>query len=177
MSCRTKRPERAERQAVSEPYLFDEQDLPLRRAVVASAKQGRNSYTGQRLLDDERKTARLVELLMMGCGMKKIARALHSSKESVRAALEVGGKIRPYKERFIVACEEIIELGTEQYEAALENDAVPVASIPIGVGIFFDKRALLCRESTSIAARVSAVASTITADQWRTWVRSFSPVG
>lgn len=131
-------------------------------------------------MDDERKTERMVELLVMGCGTRKIAAALHSSRESVRAAraaLEVGGRILPFKRRLIALFEEVIELGAVQYHAALDKDEVPPASIPVGVGIFYDKRALLLREPTSIAARTSAGSSSITADQWQTWVRTIPQAG
>ena len=167
-------------QHMEQPYLLEEWDMPPRRDSGADVKRGRNSYTGQRLLDDDRKCLRLVELMLMGCGTRKIAGVLHSSREAVRAAraaLEAQGRILPLKERVVRLLGEVIELGAEQYEAALENDLVPVATIPIAVGIFCDKRALMLHTPTAIEARVSAVASTFTADQWRTWVRAIPQAG
>ena len=150
--------------------------MPLRPDVVQAVKQGRHVCTGIRLLENDKLCLRMVELLMGGWGLRRIARALHVSKCSVKAArdaLAARGGVDPYKQRVVAVMEEIIEVGAGQYLAALESGKVAPATIPVGVGIFCDKRALAVREPTSIgvnAPRVQADLASITVERLRAWV-------
>ena len=88
----TKKAMQAERQNPAAPYLFDEQQMPLRHDAGDEGKQGRNLYTGARLLENDQKCLRMVELLMANWGLKRTAKAMHSSKESVKAARDAISK-------------------------------------------------------------------------------------
>jgi hypothetical protein len=84
---------------------------------------------------------------------KRIAKEMQVSVHSVRAARDVlvsKGKLAPYKERVVRLFEEIVEVGAAKYLDALERGIVPMAQIPVGVGIISDKRALALGEPTAI---------------------------
>lgn len=145
----------AEKQDLAAPFLFDEENLPQRLDIVDNIASGKYQHTGARLLDNDGKTLRLVEMLLHGWGVRKIARSLAVSKWTVRAAREElarQGKLAPYKERVVKLYEDIVEAGAHQYRDALEDGLVSPSQIPVGIGIIADKRALALGEATSISA-------------------------
>src|SRR5581483_8636180 len=147
-----------ERQNPAAPWLFDEHQLPVRPDVLQAVKDERYRHTGARLLDDEAKALRLVELLSAKWGVKRISREMGISKWTVIAARDVlvkRGQLAPYKERLVQIYEEIVETGALKYLVALENGKITPAQIPFGVGIFSDKRALALGEPTVIGAGAS----------------------
>lgn len=155
MAEKSQKQELAERQDPAAPFLFDEDDLPVREDVLSAVRTERYRHTGQRLLENEQLALQLVEKLMLGWGTKRISRALRVSKHTIRAAKEslvLQGKLAPYKERVVKLFEEIVEVGATNYRDALEDGLVPAAQIPVGMGIVFDKRALAMGEPTAIGA-------------------------
>lgn len=153
MPRETHKQELAERQDPAAPYLFDEHQLPLRPDIVRAVVEQRYVHKGVRLLEDEEKALRMVELLLMGWGLKKIAREMSVSKHTVRAAREalvVQGKLAPYKQRVLAKLEEAIELGLDHYITGVEDGKVSPAQTPMPTGIFWDKRALALSEPTAI---------------------------
>jgi hypothetical protein len=145
MARKTKKMELQRAQDPAAPFLFDEHALPYRPELVKAIKAGEHKHTGARLLDNHKDVGRLVELLTMGWGLKRIAKAMRVSKHSVRAArdeLVRRGEMAPFKERVVAKFEEIIEVGATEYLRALEDGEVAAAQIPVGLGIISDKRAL-----------------------------------
>jgi hypothetical protein len=140
-------------QDAAAPFLFDDEQLPIREDLVALVREEKYKHTGARLLDNQSKALRLVELLLSKWGIKRIAKEMHISVHSVRAARDVlvaQGKMAPYKERIVRVFEDIVETGAANYLDALERGIVPAAQIPVGVGIISDKRALALGEPTAI---------------------------
>lgn len=127
--------------------------------VLEAIRSRSYEHRGVRLLEDDAKALRLVELLMARWGVKKISREMNISPHTVRAArraLVIQGKMAPYKQRVVEMMEDAIEAGIERYRDCLENGTVSGAQIPVGLGIIFDKRALAMGEPTSIShAQVS----------------------
>jgi hypothetical protein len=167
----------AEREDPATLYLFDDLQMPVRPDVVELVKQGRHVCTGVRLLENDKLCLRMVELLMSNWGLKRIARALHVSKHSVRAArdaLVARGEIDPLKARVVAVFEDIVEIGAENYLEALEENRVPAAQIPVAVGIFQDKRSLAQGEVTRIGieAQVRPEPSPLSVERIRDWWRS-----
>ncbi len=159
MARDTKREQLLERQNTSQTELFDGDGLPACPAVLESIVHRRYEHTGVRLLEDDTKALRLVELLVCGWGVKRIAREMSISPKTVRAARRVlvgQGKMAPYVERVTQAMEDAIEAGVTVYRDALEEGKIPAAQIPVGVAIMFDKRALARGEPTSISAAMKA---------------------
>lgn len=155
MPRKTKKEQLQRAQDPAAPFLFDDQHLPYRPDLVKAVKSGEHKHTGARLLDNHTHVLRMVELLMSGWGVKKIAREMGVSAHSVRAArdaLVARGEMAPFKERVVRKFEEIIEVGASNYLDALEKNEVPAAQIPVGLGIISDKRALALGEPTSISA-------------------------
>jgi hypothetical protein len=180
MGRQTKKAPQAARQDSAEHYLFDEQDLPpMQHDNVVLGRRGKDLYTGARLLVDEKKCQHLVELLMEGRGLKRIARALHTSKWSVvkaRDALVTSGRIVPWKRRVVGIFEEIIELSLVNYLAELEADRVPIASLPVAVGIMADKRALTLRETACVGAGglIAVNSAAVSVEAWQAWLANNS---
>lgn len=159
MARPTKKAALAVAQDKAAPFLFDESQVPMLPEVLTAVKEARYKHTGARLLDNEAKALRLVELLMMGSGLRKISREMSISIHTVRAAREVlvaRGEMATYKERVVRRFEEIVELGSLKYLEALEEGKVPPGQIPVGIGIISDKRALALGEPTSIGGTAPA---------------------
>ena len=151
----------ADRQRPAQPALFDDSQMPVEAAALESIRQRRYEFKGVRLVEDDEKGMRLVELLALKWGVKKISREMNISPHTVRAArrlLVSQGKLAPYKQRVVEMMEDVIEAGVEKYRDALEEGRVPAAQIPVGVAIMFDKRALAMGEPTSISGRGEAQA-------------------
>lgn len=145
----------ADRQNPEQPALFDDQQYPIEAAALESIRTSRYEHKGLRLTDDDAKALRLVELLTLNWGVKRIAREMCVSPHTVRAArrlLAAQGKLAPYKQRVVEAMEDIIEAGVSSYRDALEDGKIQGAQIPVGLGIIFDKRALALGDPTTIAA-------------------------
>ena len=149
----------ADRQQPAQPALFDDQDLPVEAAALESIRTRRHEHQGIRLTEDDTKAQRLVELITLKWGVKKISRDMHISPHTVRAArrlLVSQGKVAPYKQRVVEMMKDVIEQGVGNYLEALKDGRVPAAQIPVGVAIMFDKRALAMGEPTSIRSSLDA---------------------
>ncbi len=88
MSRKTRKQALQAAQDPAAPFLFDEHQMPVRDDLVGLIRQERYKHTGARLLDNEAKALRLVELLISRWGVKRIAREMNISVHSVRAARE-----------------------------------------------------------------------------------------
>lgn len=177
MPRKTRKQQLVEAQNKLAPFLFDEDSLPVREDLVQIVKDGRYKSTGARLLDNEVMALRMVELLTLRWGIKRIARDLGVSPHSVRAAREAlvaRGELAPYKERVIKLFEEIVETGAGAYLTALEEGAVPAGQIPVGVGIFSDKRALALGEPTQIGVvgATNLDQAALSVEKLNAWVES-----
>lgn len=180
MPRKTKKEMLMTRQDPAAPYLFDEDQLPVRNDLVQVIREERYKTTGARLLENEALALKVVEKLMCGWGLKRIARELHISTHSIRAARTVlvqSGKLAPYKTRVLEIFEEIVERGASNYLQALENNEVPPAQIPVGIGIISDKRALALGEPTVIGVGPSAVdPSALTPEKLNAWLDNLKQV-
>ena len=144
---------------MNQPALLDDSQLPVCLPVLESIKDRRYEHQGVRLLEDDAKALRLVELILARWGVKKISREMSISPHTVRAArraLVLQGKLAPYKQRVVEMMEDAIEAGMANYRDALESGQVSAGQIPVGMGIIFDKRALAMGEPTSISQRDTA---------------------
>jgi hypothetical protein len=153
MPRETKKEALAEKFNPGAPFLFDEANLPVRNELIERVR--RYQHTGARLLEDDELTVKVIGLLMMDTPIKTIATNLNISPKTIRAArdeLVKQGKLAPYKERVVRLFEQIIETGSENYLEALEKGTIRPDQLPVGLGIFFDKRALALGEPTSIGA-------------------------
>jgi hypothetical protein len=179
MARTSKKTTLARQQDPGAPFLFDEDSLPLREDLVQLVRTEAYRHTGARLLDNEAKALRLVELLLGNWGLKRIAQELKVSVHSVRAAREAlvaQGKLAPYKSRVVAKIEDIIEVGLDRYLEGLQNGEVAAAQIPVGVGILSDKRALALGEPTAISVSAAAQldAKSLSVEALNDWVDSLS---
>ena len=66
----------ADRQQPAQPALFDDQQQPMEPAALESIRHRRYEHKGVRLLEDDAKALRLVELILLKWGVKKISREM-----------------------------------------------------------------------------------------------------
>jgi len=159
MPRQTRKAELAKRQDPAAPFFFDEDQLPLRPDVVESIVQRRYECTGDRLLECDRDALRLVELLVLGTGIKRTAALIGYSPHCVRAArrkLVEQGKIAPYKERVVGKIEEFVEDGLAMMHAAVLDGRMHPNFISSAVGTMWDKRAMALGEPTTISVSATA---------------------
>ncbi len=150
----------ADRQNEQQPSLLDDGQMPLCLPVLESIRAKRYEFTGARLVEDDQRALRLVELLMARWGVKRISREMHISPHTVRAArreLTRQGKIAPYVQRVVESMEDAFESGINNYRDALEDGRISPTQIPVGWGIIFDKRQLATNQATSISSRIESV--------------------
>jgi hypothetical protein len=107
-------------------------------------------------LEDDSKVLNLVDLLLRTppLGLRKIARALGCSRDTVRAArsaLMEQGKLRPYKERLVELYEDFAEATIGEMVRVAELGQYPINRIAFDHGIILDKRALALGEPTAIS--------------------------
>ena len=155
MARTSKREVLADRQSAAQSALFDDSQFPVEAAALESIRGRRFEHQGVRLTEDDAKALRLVELITLKWGVKKISREMMVSPHTVRAArrlLVTQGKLAPYKQRVLETMEDVIEAGIVSYRDAIEEGRVSGAQIPVGLGIIFDKRQLILGEPTSIRA-------------------------
>lgn len=154
MARKTNKQKLAARQDTSTPALFGEDGLPVRADLVEAIVQGRHKHTGERLLENHEHVGLLVELLLQGMGVDRIAKRMGVSKWSViaaRDALVARGEMAGWKERIARRSELAVEDGLAAWHEGVLNGSVKPAQIPIGLGIIFDKRQLAMGEATAIS--------------------------
>ena len=179
MARTSKKSKLAAAQDPQAPYLFDDGLMPVRNDIVAMVAAGNHKHTGVRLMENEKLCQRVVDLLLQGIGVLRVARLVRVSPHSVRAvreALVTRGEMALYKERFVAKCADITELGADKYLEALDKDQVPAGQIPIGVGIFGTKRAeALSAVESGAGAGAAAPGKTISAVEIDSWMVSLNP--
>ena len=144
----------AQRQDARAPFLFDESNLPMNQEWLVAVKEKRYEFTGASITDDELKVQRMVDLLCLGNGVKKVAKAMGVSPHTVRAARGIlvdQGKLAPFKLRAISRMEEFFEDGLEKLHEAVASGKLHPNFMSSALGIVFDKRALALGEPTQIS--------------------------
>lgn len=158
-----------ELEPTAQPLLFDEDQLPVLPAVVAAATKW--EHNGRYTLADEELCHEIAQRVLMGFSARSIARTLHVSRLTVRAVMQVleeRGKLGPLKQRMSRKMGYAMELCLDRGIEALEEDRVPVASIPIFYGVLFDKKSLSDGDPT---ARVDhRHEETVTLEGFRAWL-------
>jgi hypothetical protein len=165
----------ADRQNPAQPALFDDQSLPACLPVLESVKARRYEHLGVRLMEDDVKAQRLVELITMKWGVKKISREMSISAHTVRAArraLVAQGKMAPYRQRIIEGMEDAIEAGIYVLRDAIEDGTMKAAQLSVPIAIMFDKRALAAGEPTSILGGGSQVNDDVSTEALNKYLES-----
>ena len=137
-------------QASGQPEFFSPQDVESGLIEVAGRPKGQ--FTGALI----EKQAALVDLILerfaTGASQREIARLFSVSPNTVAgvvARATASGRIEAYKTRVSAKLAGAIEGGIEVWTDALRAGQLNPAQIPLAVGIFSDKKALLDGEATS----------------------------
>lgn len=126
------------------PEIFD---LPLLEAAQ------RYIHTGQRLLSDTQEVESIVADLRLGSSLRTVAARYHRSHNTIAAileALEKSGKLDTLERRVARKLGFAQEMALDCSIDALLAGKVPPNVLPIMVGVFADKKALLDGKPTAI---------------------------
>lgn len=136
-------------------FLFDEVDRGSELLRIDEDRKA-SRHTGSILERRQELYDAICERLAAGVAIRKVCRIYGVGRNTVRAIvrrLEASGKMEPLKRRLAAKYGEVIELGTDFFLEKLEAGEVPVTAIPVAVGIFADKKALLEGEPTAILGK------------------------
>lgn len=117
---------------------------------VAESRPDRRRFTGRLIEREEARLELILERLALGCSQREVARLFGVSRNTLSALMErceKSGRLEPYKERLAGKMARVIEAGVESLGEAIVEGKLPVAQIPLAVGILSDKRAALVGEA------------------------------
>lgn len=126
--------------------LFPDADLVALAGTWEPAREKGGRFSGKIITKDEALCAAICEAVLLNHSVRRIARALHVSRNSVRAVMEVlekRGKIEPLKQRLSGRLGELAELCACNLVELAQDGAIPANVASIAMGIAIDKRALL----------------------------------
>ena len=115
------------------------------------------SFSGKIIERDKQLVEAILSAFAGGISQRRIAQAFKVSRNTVAALVDratAAGKIEPIKKRLSGKLGRAIEAGIEQWIDAVEEGSISPSQIPVAVGIFSDKKALLDGEATSRIERV-----------------------
>jgi hypothetical protein len=120
--------------------------------VEEDARSGK--YSGIIIEKNRQKVQAICSAIAEGHGMLRIAKAFGCSVHTVIGIRERNPElIAIEKKQLSRTCGKILAVCAERYLEGVISGAVPAAQIPVGMGIVFDKKALLDGEPTAIVAR------------------------
>jgi transposase-like protein len=156
----------------TQALLFDEIDAGSELLTIEQDRTA-NRHTGSTLERREELRAAICDRLCEGVSQRRIAREFGVSRNTLAKLierLETAGKMEPHKKRMSRKLARVIEAGTEEFMTMLEEGRVPVNVLPVAVGIFSDKKALLDGEPTAIVTTTEKPA--IQPADWDRWLES-----
>ena len=114
-------------------------------------------YTAEQVSKNREKYRSICRALAEGIGKLRISRAYGVSIHTVLAIANREPALVAAEKRLLSRLySHILSLSGERYYEALVLNTIPAAQLPIGHGIFSDKKARLDGEPTSLTAHVSA---------------------
>ena len=131
-----------------QPPLFA---MPEQPHLVEKAKEF--VHTGKITGKDGELCAAIVEAYASGLfSIRAISARLHVGRETVRTILrlaENGGKLGQAKQRVSAKMARAIETSLDVFMEKLDADKVPINVLPIAIGVFSDKKAMLDGDPTA----------------------------
>lgn len=137
------------------PVILAEADERL-AAVFASTA----AFSGALTERDQSLVDAILSSFVAGATQRQIAERFKVSRNTIAQMVrraEADGRIEPYKERLGARLGRAVEAGLEHWTEAVESGKVSAGQLPIAIGIFVDKKALLAGEATSRVEHVQRV--------------------
>lgn len=134
----------------NQAVLFDELDLGSELLRIEEDRAS-NKHTGGTLEKREELRDVICLRLVEGSSIRAVCKEYGVGRNTVSKLvkrLETAGKMEPYKKRVSSKLGAIVEAGADEFLRKLDAGEVPVNVIPVAVGIFSDKKALLDGEAT-----------------------------
>lgn len=135
--------------------LFTPDMLPEMPELLVYVHEKRYEHTGKIIGKNEELCAAIVTDIALGVSERTVAKKYGVSRNSIgaaREALERAGKLEPLKERIAGLLSKGIVIAAEETIDAMRNGTLPKQCLPVVVGIFTEKRALVLGEPTAISA-------------------------
>lgn len=137
----------------SQAELFDRVDVGCELLSIEEDRAA-NKHTGSTLERREALRNEICERLCQGVSIRQVCREFAPLGRNTVAALvrrlEASGKMEPYKKRMSAKMGQLVEMGTDLLLERAETGDIPTNVLPVMVGIFSDKKALIDGEPTTI---------------------------
>jgi hypothetical protein len=132
------------RPVLSQPFLFDDSELPFRPDLVKRAKSF--VHTGKIIEKDDELVQAICEALVLGKSLRGIARDYHVSRNTlahIREELETAGKLEPHKQRMSKKLGRLSEATLDDLIQKAEMGTLPANIATITLGVSIDKKGQL----------------------------------
>lgn len=142
---------------VSQPELFDRDPDIGRELLTIDEDRSAGKHTAAILSRREELAAAIMTRVLAGMSEREAAKLFRVGRNTIAALKrkwESEGKLEPLKRRLVAKLGRAVELGVENSIELLEKGQVPANVLPIMVGVFVEKRALLEGEPTAIVHQV-----------------------
>lgn len=142
-----------------------------RELLTVDADRAGSKHNGKTLERRERLRDEICLRLCEGLSQRAVCRIYGVGRNTIAALvsrLERDGKMEPYKKRMSARLARVIEAGTELFMERVEKGDVPTNVLPVAVGIFSDKKAMLDGEATVIVGQ--AARPELTQEGWDRWL-------
>lgn len=138
--------------AEEQQSLFQRSELPEASELLRlDEPEARKRFTAEHLLANIEKRDAICRALAEGVGIIRIARAFGVSEHTVMALKEKRPDlVAMEKKQLSGQIGRILRLSAERYEEGLLSGKIAPAQIPVGFGIFADKKAMLDGEASLV---------------------------
>jgi hypothetical protein len=111
----------------------------------------RGLYSGKIIEKNRAKVRAICQALAEGIGVNRIAKAFGVNIRTVMGIRDRHPELIAAEEKLLSQqIGRVLKVGVDRYLEALLDGAIPAAQIPVGMGILFDKKALLDGKPTAI---------------------------
>lgn len=142
---------KAKQSSVTQPDLLPEGTLPPCLEVVELARRGFDHTASKLMTKQEELCKEVMGLLLRGVSGRAIARQCRISRNSVlaiREVMEARGLVEPLKKQISRQFGNIITMGLEDYQEAIERGDLHPSQLPVPIGIFSQHKALIDGDPT-----------------------------
>lgn len=136
--------------ADTSPALFDLSEVEA--GILDAVTRQPGQCSGARIDRQVELVTMVLDRLAAGCSQREVARLTGLHRRTVAGILaraEQCGRIAPHKQAVSQLLGRAIRGGVELWIERMEAGEVPASTIPVAVGIFSDKKAMLDGEATS----------------------------
>jgi hypothetical protein len=137
--------------------LFDESELPAGLEVVMPEETQRKRFTAEQVARNQGRYREIVHAIAGGMPVRSICKAFSVSHHIVKIIRErEPDLVATEKKRMSASLGHAARMGVEEFMEQVARGEVEAKVLPVAVGIFLDKKALLDGEATARVEHVSS---------------------